>query len=290
VYLGAFVRTVVSMYDGRLYDIAPLPLLSTCTEGPLDAGRDITQDGMEYMFHAPVLAGLSHAVDSLATIRQLCFEDGTVPLAGLLDAVRRDWQDRETLRQMARSKVPAYGNDVDHVDELAVDIAQTFADMVRRHAASIDTRIKFPPGIGSFEFYTVLGKVLPATPDGRRSGEPISSNASPTVGRALHGQTAALNSYLKLPLTEFPLGAPIDLALNPGAGHLLVPIIKTFLEMGGNMLTVNMNDVGKMRAAIDEPEKYTDLKIRVGGYEAYFTDLPLEFQLWQIRKHEQYDS
>ena len=288
-HIAGFVRVVDQMFDGRLYDIAPLPLLSTCTEGPMETGRDITRGGMEYAFHAPCLAGLSHAADSLAVIKKLCFEDGVVSLAELLQAVRDDWAGAESLRHLARTRVPAYGNDDDYVDDLAVEIASFFADTVRKHVAASGTKVKFPPALGSFEFYTVLGEVLPASPDGRRAGEPISSNASPSVGRATQGQTAAMRSYLKLPLDEFPTGAPLDLAMDPGASHLLVPLIKAFVELGGNLLTVNITDVKKLRAAMEEPEKYMDLKIRVGGYEAYFVDLPREFQLWQIEKHEQYE-
>ncbi len=132
--------------------------------------------------------------------------------------------------------------------------------------------------------------MIGATPDGRLSGEPISSNASPSVGRALSGQTAAMNSYLKLPNTDLPTAAPLDLAMSSRADLLLQlePFIKSFVEGKGSLLTISVNDCETLRAAQKEPAKYRDLKIRVGGWEAYFVDLPRNYQDWQIQKCEQY--
>ena len=69
-YIGGFIEVRESFEDGRLYDIAPLPLLSAFSRGPLECGRDITQGGMEYTIHMPELLGLSHVVDSLKRIRK----------------------------------------------------------------------------------------------------------------------------------------------------------------------------------------------------------------------------
>jgi formate C-acetyltransferase len=276
--------------DERLYNIAPLPISSAFMEGPLDSGKDITQLGTQYNFFLAELAGLSHVADSLAVIKKLCFEEKMITWPELLDAVRSNWQGREYLRQLVRTRAPAYGNDVDYVDDIARDIVEFYVETVRKHGGNVQSDIKYVTGLATFEGYTVLGSTVGATPDGRRAGEPISTNGSPSIGRAVSGPTAAVNSYVKLPLVDLPGGAILDLNLDARGGtpSQLEAFIKSFLEKGGNIISIPVNDSRKLRAAQKEPEKYRDLRVRVAGYEVYFVDLPPHHQELQIRRCEQY--
>jgi pyruvate-formate lyase len=289
-YIGGFIEVRESFEDGRLYDIAPLPLLSAFSRGPLESGRDITLGGIEYTIHMPELVGLSHVVDSLAVIKKLCFEERSLPWSDLLDAVRHNWEGREALRQRVMTRVPSYGNDVDYVDEIAVDIVSFYVDCIKKHGAQARSNIHYVAGIATYESYPELGYLIGATPDGRLAREPLSSNASPSIGRAASGQTAAVNSYLKLPLHELTGGSILDLSVEARSSLLmhLEAFVKSFLERGGNILNIAVNDSETLRAAQKEPEKYRDLKVRVGGYEAYFVDLPRDHQELQIRRCEQY--
>jgi pyruvate-formate lyase len=289
-YIKGAVETVDKMWDGRLYDIAPLPLISACLEGPLESGTDLTKHGSEYSIYTPFLGGLSHAADSLAAIKKLCFEEKLIDWKELLDAVGDNWEGKEDLRQMVMSRAPAYGNDDDYVDGIAREIVEFYVDATKKYGADSKNKIMFNPSVGTFEHYVAMGMVLPATPDGRPAYAPVGSNASPTNGRAKNGQTAVINSYLKLPLRDLPTGAPLDIGMDTRLSHLLEPIIRSFIEERGNLLSVSINDVEKLKAAMTEPEKYRDLKIRIGGWEAFFVDLPPSYQEWQIKKYEQYGS
>ena len=99
-----------------------------------------------------------------------------------------------------------------------------------------------------------------------------------------------MNSYLKLPLDELDGGSILDLNIESRSNLLLhlEAFIKSFLQRGGNLLSIAVNDCAKLRAAQREPEKYRDLKVRMGGYDAYFVDLPPDHQELQIRRCEQY--
>ena len=289
-YIGGFIKAVVMTNDDRLYHIAPLPFFSALVEGPLESGKDVTQGGMTYTQFSAELSGLSHTADSLAVIKKLCFDEKVVDLTELLDATRANWEGKENLRQIVRTRAPAYGNDVNEVDNIAREIVQCYVESVRKHKAEVGTDIMFAPGIATFESYTAYGAMIGATPDGRLAYTPVSSNASPSVGRAVRGQTAAVNSYLKLPNTDLPTAAPLDLAMSSRADLLqqLEAFIKSFIEGKGSLLTISVNDCESLRAAQKEPEKYRDLKVRVGGWEAYFVDLPPIYQKFQIQKCEQY--
>ena len=289
-YIKGLIEAVENFLDGRLYEIAPLPFFSAFVEGPLESGKDITQGGAEYYFYMPEMAGLSHVADSLAAIKKLCFEEKTVPWPELLDAIRNNWEGKEYLRQLVRTRTPAYGNDDDYVDDIAREIVEFYAESIRKHSAKVRSNVKYIAGLATFEQYTVLGYPVGATPDGRLAGEPLGTNASPSIGRPVKGQTAALNSFVKLPLIDLPGSAILDLNIGARADLLLQleSFIKSFVDKRGNLVNIVVNDCGKLRAAQKEPEKYRDLKIRVGGWEAYFVDLPRHYQDWQIQKCEQY--
>jgi formate C-acetyltransferase len=274
----------------RLYSIAPLPLFSAFVKGPLESGRDITQGGWLYHERMADISGLSHVADSLAAIKKLCFEDKSVEWSELLDAVRTNWEGKETLRQLIRTRVPTYGNDIDFVDNIAKDIAEGCVESIRKHSAGVPGHVIYTAaGLATFEGYTGLGRPVGATPDGRLAGEPLADDGSPSIGRAASGQTAAVNSYTKLPLSGLP-NSIIDInfpARAPVLSHL-ESFIKAFLDKGGNVLNIVINNCDSLRAAQKEPEKYADLKIRVGGFEAYFIDLGPQHQELQIRRCEQY--
>jgi formate C-acetyltransferase len=289
-YIKAWIKYVIMTRDGRRYEIVPLPLFSALVEGPLDSGKDITQGGARYQQEGIVLKGLSHTVDSLAVIKKLCFEEKAVEWTELLDAIRNNWEGKESLRHFVMTRAPAYGNDIDYVDDIAREIIEFYIESIRKNTTGVDTNIIFAPGIATFGNNASDGYVIGATPDGRLAKEPLSTNASPSVGRAIHGQTAALNSYLKLPHTDLPIAAPLDLAIPKRSCTLLQveALIRAFVEGKGSLLTFSVNNCEDLRAAQKEPGKYHDLKIRVGGWEAYFVDLPPVQQDFQIQKCEQY--
>jgi len=288
--IKGLVENIVMIRNGRLYDIAPQPLFSALTEGPLESGKDITKGGMIYTQQGVVLPGLSHTADSLAVIKKLCFEEKAVEWTELLDALRNNWDGKESLRQLVRTRAPAYGNDIDYVDDIAREIIEFYVESIRKHRAEIETDIIFTAGIATFGNYEFPGYIVGATPDGRLAKSPVSSNASPSAGRAVSGHTAAINSYLKLPHTDLPVAAPLDLGMpkRPSLLSQVETLIRAFVEGKGSLLTISVNDCAELRAAQKEPEKYRDLKIRVGGWQAYFVDLPRAQQDFQIQKCEQY--
>jgi formate C-acetyltransferase len=107
----------------------------------------------------------------------------------------------------------------------------------------------------------------------------------------MNGQTAAINSFVKLPLVDLPVGSALDLNIEKRGGLLkhLESLIKSFVYKRGNVLSISVNDCEMLRSAQREPEKYRDLKVRVGGYDAYFVDLPVHHQELQIKRCEQYE-
>jgi formate C-acetyltransferase len=289
-----FIYSSVTLRDGRLSKISPEPLLSAVVPGPLDKGLDLTTEyAMPYSIHSPLLVGLSHAADSLAVIKKLCFDDCSVSISELLDAVDSNWEGSETLRQIVRTRVPAYGNDIDYVDNLAKELTDSYVQSMRSHSAKYSSRVIFLPGMFTGELYIALGKIIPALPDGRRAGEPLGTNGSPSIGRPERGEAAAINSFVKLPLDDLAGVCGLDIDMEGSAGSparlaQLEYIIEAFSDAPGNLLTVTVNNCEDLRKAQKEPEKYRNLIVRVAGHLAYFVDLPPHHQERLIMRAEQY--
>ncbi len=278
-------------HDGSLARIAPVPLLSAFLHDCLERGRDITRGGARYFIFSPILHGVPNAADALAAIRVLVFETGRVGWSELLDALRTDFSGREALRLLLLNRAPKYGNDIEEVDKEASEILSLFADTVTVLAGnSAGAIITF--GVGTFEQFVYLGRRSGASADGRRSRAPVSCNLSPSPGAAGEGPTAAIRSYTRLPVGRMSCGSPLDLVLStgfvggaPGLDRL-VALVRAFVELGGNILTVTVADVDTLREAQRSPEQHRNLRVRVGGWQAYFVALDREHQEHVIARAE----
>jgi len=200
---------------------------------------------------------------------------------------------------MLRTRAPKYGNGDPAADELAARLLNVIADSVAAHAQEPDMTL--PEGYrlvwglltGTFEWAPAHGAGLGASPDGRRASEPSSSNLAPSVGMAMHGPTAALRSYTSLPLRRLRSGAPLDLSMDgtttAGEAGLarLMGFVRSFVDLGGNFMTITLVDGDTLRHAQKEPDRYRHLRVRLGGSKAYFVGLSRAMQDYYIARVEQ---
>ncbi len=290
------VRSTSATY-GELYHIQPVPYLSAMLEGPMNKGKDITEGGANYIIQAPLLSGGSNAADALMAIKKLVFEDQRVTMGELLDALDAGWEGHEDLRHMFIHEAPKFGNDEDEVDRIAADVLEYFAarvhhyDKVYRHPEH--TQLRFLPGTGTFEQYRIFGKKVGATPDGRRPEEWIATDFSPVPGRDIRGPIAAITSFAKVDHTLLTDGSEFNLSLSRGAYDgpegldRLIHLVDLFMRSGGCILCLSMNEPDELRAAMREPEKWTHLRVRMGGWPAYFCCLDREHQEHHLARYLQ---
>ena len=264
-------------YYDEVYKIAPVPFLSALVDDCLEKGKDMTQRGARYRLYAPLVTGFSHCVDSLAVIKKVVFEEEKVSLGRLVEILRNNWEGEERLRQYCLNKVPKYGNDDDYVDSIGTDLLSFYCDCFDEWNKKIDLMI-LAPGVGTFENYPRFGYVCGASADGRLAQAPIASNYSPSFGLDHNGPTAVLRSATKFDLARLNDGCPVDLRMSFGDSNgrgeqVLKDYIKSFLKLGGNILTISKVSTETLRAAQKEPEKYASLRVRLGGLTAYFVQL-----------------
>ena len=132
-------------------------------------------------------------------------------------------------------------------------------------------KLLFPCGVGTFENYAVIGRRVGASADGRPAGGPLAPNYSPTPGCDVQGPTAAINSVTRPDLLKYYCGCPMDISVNSNefTGDIgiqrMVGLIRSFCDLGGQILTVTSANVDVLREAQKEPEKHRNLRVRMGG-------------------------
>jgi len=260
----------------------PRPFLSACNEYCLKNGKDLVDGGAKYNI-GPVFTGcgLSVTANCLAAIRKLVFEDGTVELADIIDALNADWDGYEELRAMVRA-CPKYGNDDDYVDGIAKYLADFFYDEVTSYKDFYGHHyITAFMGISN---YLPTGKVLGATPDGRKARAPISEGVSPYTGTDVSTCLAAMKSASKINHDIHSGGILLNQRLNHdllatkrGQANLGA-MLQTYFSLGGFHVQFNTVSNETLRDAQAHPDNYKDLLVRVAGYSAQWINLSESMQ------------
>jgi formate C-acetyltransferase len=230
-------------------------------------------DGTVERIRATGIAGLSIVADSLAAIRDCKVK------------VIRDERGLAVGFEREGDYVP-FGNNCDSTDQIAVDITEKFMEYLRQH----ETYRNATPtqSILTITSNVVYGKKTGTTPDGREGGTPFAPGANPMNGRDLKGAVAALASVAKLPFQHAHDGISYTFAIAPAAlgkereiriDNLVNLLNGYFTPSGGQHLNVNVFDRDLLVDAMEHPEKYPQLTIRVSGYAVNFVKLTREQQL-----------
>jgi formate C-acetyltransferase len=235
--------------------------------------------------------GFATAIDSLAAIKKLVFDDKKLSIDEMLAALECNFEGKEALRQMCL-RAPKYGNNDPYADTIGRDIEEFFVRLTRRYKSALGGELDIR--YVTITAHVPFGAVLGATPDGRKAGEPIAEGVSPSQGADTNGPTASLASIAKTKATGYKERAArlLNMKLTPSAlegpagTRKLMSLIRTACDMKMWHLQFNIINRNTLIAAQKDPEKYRDLLVRVAGYSAYFVDLTPQLQDEIIKRTE----
>ena len=232
---------------------------------------------------------MPNTYDSLAAVKEAVFDKGEVAAEDLLAALRANFEGYEELRQRL-ARCPHYGNSEDYVDDLAREIAEhTFREFMS-HTPWRGGR--YLASCLMFVTYGMFGQQVGATPDGRLAQTPVGDSAGAVQGRDRSGPTAYLRSVARVPHFLAPGTLVINIRFtrrlfnDPEAREQLKALIRTYFDLGGMQLQINVVDQRVLREALDHPEQHQDLIIRMGGYSEYFNLLGRDLQLSLLERVE----
>ena len=263
-------------------EMVPRPFLSSCIEACMTKGKDLVNAGAKYNI-GPVLTGIGLAVtsNSLAVIKKLVFEDKVVSLEELGQALDSNWEGYDSLRTLALA-VPKYGNDLDYVDDIAIKMANYYYQ--KGHSYKDINGSPFNTAFMGISNYLPTGKVVGATPCGRKATMPLSEGVSPFAGTDTSTPLAAMRSAAKLNQDVHSGGTLLNLRLNQelvstkrGQSNLGY-MIQSFFSLGAFHVQFNTLSTEVLLQAQAKPEDYRDLLVRVAGYSTQFVNLSRQMQ------------
>jgi formate C-acetyltransferase len=274
-------------------ELTPTPFLSAVIDHRLEIGRDVSQGGPPNYHQLVQLAyGLANVANSLAALKRLVYDEQRLGAGELAETLAANFAGPrgEEIRQLLLNRAPKFGNDDDEVDHLAREVLD---ECVREVA-------KFHPLRGGVVGLTTqsltanvpAGAQVGATPDGRRAGEALADNNSPTPGTDVNGPTAVLKSVAKFDHALLTNGTILNLKFHPstleGEERLkkFIAMIQTFFNLRGFQVQFNVVSAETLRDAQAHPEHYRNLVVKVAGYSALFSTLDKKLQDQLIARTE----
>lgn len=261
-------------------DIFCSSLIDDCIE----RAKTAKEGGAVYDIVSGLQVGLSNATNSFAALKKVVYEDKTLTLEEVINAIETDFSGLkgEKIRTLLEN-APKYGNDINYVDSIASDIYDTYINEISKYK---NTRFGKGPIGGNYGLSTSgissnvpMGCVTGATPDGRKAWTPAAEGCSPVQGTDIKGPTSVLKTISKLPNILMTGGQLLNVRFSPdlinndiGFQKFLM-FIKSFIAIKGWHIQFNIMSTETLINAQKNPEEYRDIIVRVAGYCAQFITL-----------------
>ena len=262
---------------------SPELVLNLVMHGPIERGIDMSAGGVDIYNFACDAVAFATVANSFAAVEQRVVREKKLTWEQLLRVLDANYEGFEDVRLMLKN-IPQYGAGGTRADYWAGRVEKTYTGLMRGTTSKNGFNVL--PGIFSHGDVITHGEHLPATPNGRRAGEPISHSADPDPGFLPGGgtaPTAKANAVARVQSgwgNSTPLQVDIDAGMAKETGGIdnIKAFIRAHNKMGGTLLNINIIDKKKILEAHKNPDLYPDLVVRVTGYSAFFKSLSPEYR------------
>jgi len=279
-------------YLGKGHQILhPSPLLSSLYEGPMNKGIDLVDGGAIYNTSGVAMIGLADIIDTLKVVKTIVYDNKEIDFTTLNEQVRNNFTMPEGEILLKRIKsIPKFGTD----DSETIELGQNIIDYVYDDFFSFENYRggRYIVGFWSMSNHVAFGNLSGALPNGRKAYEPFTPGLTP-VPSDRDVLVENIRSVAALNTEKMPNNLAFNIKLVPGVNDSHEETInyfhaytKSYFDLGGMQIQFNVVSSDTLRDAIDHPENYGWLLVRISGYNAYFVDLNKELQLELIRRTE----
>ncbi len=268
----------------------PAPFMSIFIDDCIKNAKDYNSGGARYNTTYIQGVGLGTITDSLTSIKYNIFDKKIITMNELIKAIKNNYKGYEKIENDLIYNTPKYGNDEDYPDEILKQIFQIFFKLIdgRDNTKGGKYRINLLPTTSHIYFGSKVG----ATPDGRKSKNPLSEGISPVQGADIKGPTAVIKSASKIDQIKTG-GTLLNQKFTPQIFDKeenidkIIALIRSYFRLNGHHIQFNVVTANTLKKAQKDPVKYKDLIVRVAGYSDYFINLTLELQNEIIKRTEQ---
>lgn len=262
--------------------ICPALLFSGASARALSLGVDGYARGSKYNISNVWLMAPATTANCLNVIRKFVFERKIVSLEALREILRTNWEGQEPLRQMILKDEEKYGNNRERGDDMMVWLCETIASYINGKPNSRGGF--YTTALHSSNSFMWEGRRTGATPDGRRTGDELTKNASVQAGTNLNGVTAMIQSMLKMDSSHFMSDFPLDVMLHPATVRgedgleAMRALLMSYILRNGHAIHFNVFSTELLHKAQANPELYRDLQVRICGWNVLWNSLSKQEQ------------
>jgi formate C-acetyltransferase len=270
--------------------IRPTPFISALIEGPLKSGRDVTKGGVLYNSSGTACIGLTDITDSLMVIKKLVFEEKKVSFNELRNAINTNFKNDPALLATIKNKAPLFGSGNEEALATANRVAKLAHDCFWEHTNYRGG--KYTAGFWSMSNHVAFGTLTGALPSGRLAGKAFTPGLTPEP----HASKSILDNIrdvAKLDAKNMNNNIAFNVKVVPAANEThqkavdnIYSYVKTYSDLGGMQIQLNVVSSKTLRDAMEHPENYQNLLVRISGYNAYFVTLNRDMQMELIERAE----
>ena len=270
--------------------IRPTPFISSLIEGSLKTGRDVTKGGALYNSSGTACIGLADITDSLMVIKKFVFEEKNISFSELLNAVDTNFKNDPALLALIKNKASLFGSGNQEALATANRVAKLAHDSFWEHTNYRGGR--YAAGFWSMSNHVAFGTLTGALPSGRLAGKAFTPGLTPEP----HASKSILDNIrdvAKLDTKNLNNNIAFNVKVVPSAHEThqetvdnIYSYVKTYCDLGGMQIQLNVVSSKTLRDAMEHPENYQNLLVRISGYNAYFVTLNRDMQIELIERAE----